>query len=242
MAGDIPRHIFLHMNSTRRSGRNLCADVEELDKEEEDDDDEFGAEDPKDGGDDEHSQETHETCSQLPPSVDEMMVSEMKRKLDAMTKENDAMKKENARLSAQEPKRARRGPKQNLERGNAFVPLQKIVEQNRLSTHKMYSVCKLVRTEIFCYMKYFGDTHKKRCLERCFNVLGMHEQDVKDKYRDFIVCYVEQKTTSQRNNAIFALKNCVLGNDGEGKFNRPGMSPCLTSDSNACPKIFSGFA
>jgi hypothetical protein len=157
--------------------------------------------------------------SQLPQEL-----LELKRKLDEMEKERNELEKEKdemkqiaEKLLAQEKKRAKREPKRNLERGNDFVPLTKIEESRRLSAHTMYSVCKLVRTQLFCNMKYFSEYYKEDCLRKSFDALNMRNEEDQKRYRDYIVCYIEKKTTSQRNNAIYALKRRMMGEDGEGK-------------------------
>jgi hypothetical protein len=162
------------------------------------------------------------TVSRLPSEMPEVL--EMKRKLDEMEKEKNKMEKEKnemkqvaEKLIAQENKRARRGPKKNLERGDDFVPLKKIEEKRRLSAHRMYSICKLVRMQLFCNMKYYSEYYRDGCLRESFQALAMHNEDDQKKFRDYVLCYVERKTTSQRNNAIFALKKCMMGEDGGSK-------------------------
>jgi hypothetical protein len=165
------------------------------------------------GSDDDNSdgEESRKICSQIPHDMEEL-----KRKYDEMTQNFEAANKIATSLLEKEKKRNKRGPKKNLERGDSFVPLKKIVEENRLSGDKMYSVCKLVRTKLFSTMKYFSEYYKPTCLERAYKELNIIGEESKSRYRDFIVCYIENKTNSQRNNCIYALRRCMLGLDDKG--------------------------
>jgi hypothetical protein len=161
--------------------------------------------------DDSEDEVSRETCSQMSPEMEEL-----KRKYDEMAQNFEGANKIAASLLEKEKKRNKRGPKKNLERGDSFVPLKKIAEENRLSGDKMYSVCKLVRTKLFSTMKYFSEYYKPTCLELAYKELNIKEEESKTRYRDFIVCYIENKTNSQRNNCIYALKRCMLGLDDKG--------------------------
>lgn len=155
---------------------------------------------------------SYHTGSQMPPGIEEL-----KRKYDDMERKLETANELAASLLLKEKKRNIRGPKKNLERGDSFVPLKKIAEDNRLSNDKMYSVCKLVRTKLFSNMKYFSEYYKDRSLELSYKELCIStDEEKKARYRDFIICYIEGKTTSQRNNCIYALKRCMLGEDEQG--------------------------
>lgn len=178
-------------------------------------------------GDDSDDDISHQTGSQLPPEM-----SDLKRKFAEMEKDLDEARILAARLLEKEKKRNRRGPKKNLERGDSFVPLKKIAEANRFSSDKMYSVCKLVRMRLFGTMKYFSEYYKQGCLDRAYKELNIRDDESKSRYKDFIVYYIENKTNSQRNNCIYALRRCMLGLDTGGKYGNKKLDLCC-SDSQS---------
>lgn len=83
----------------------------------------------------------------------------------------------------------------------------------------MYVVTKMIRVEFFMNMKYFNEVYKDSCLKRAFEGLRMTDQPDKiSKFKDYVVYYIEKKITEQRNNAVYALKKCMLGLDEGGKY------------------------
>jgi hypothetical protein len=143
---------------------------------------------------------------------------DLKRKYAEIMKANEEMRQENELLKEAEKKRKKRGPKKNLERGDNFKTLKSIEEDSRLSEFTMYVVSKMIRVEFFMNMKYFNDFYKDSCLKRAFEGLRMTDQDNINKYKDYVVYYIEKKITQQRNNAVYALKKCMLGLDEGGKY------------------------
>lgn len=96
----------------------------------------------------------------------------------------------------------------------------------------MYSVCKLVRMRLFGTMKYFSEYYKQGCLDRAYKELNIRDDESKSRYKDFIVYYIENKTNSQRNNCIYALRRCMLGLDTGGKYGNTKLDLCC-SDSQS---------
>lgn len=168
------------------------------------------------------SSRTDDTGSQLPQTE-----SELKRKLDEMMKEKEAWRLERAELKRvaerhqeQESKKAKtRGPKKNLERGEAFVSLADINQEDRIDGVTMYAVNKVITKELFMNMKYYSEWYREECLRKAFEALKINENDKESRkrYAHFIVWYVDQKTTINRNNVIADLKKVFLGLDGTRK-------------------------
>ena len=221
--GDVPREIYVNMAplATRRSNRGnhhmppICAGKKgNLD-------DGCGATTASAS-----SSRTEDTGSQLPQTD-----SELKRKLDEMMKEKEAWNIERAELKRvverkreQESKKAKtRGPKRNLERGDAFVPLTKINQEDRLDGVTMHAVNVVIGKELFLNMKYYSECYRDTCLQKAFDSLKIKNEDMgakekKKRYAHFVIWYIDQKTTINRNNVIADLKKVFLGQDGTRKF------------------------
>jgi hypothetical protein len=221
--GDVPREIYVNMAplETRRSNRGnrhmppICAG--------------------KNGNLDDgsastttstSSSRTDDTGSQLPQTD-----SELKRKLDEMMKEKEAWNIERAelkmvaeRLQEQESKKAKtRGPKKNLERGDAFVPLTNINQGDRLDGVTMHAVNVVIGKELFLNMKYYSECYRETCLQKAFDALKIKNEDLgaeekKKRYAHFVIWYIDQKTTINRNNVIADLKKVFLGQNGTRKY------------------------
>jgi hypothetical protein len=71
--------------------------------------------------------------------------------------------------------------------------LKSIEEDSRLSEFTMYVVSKMIRVEFFMNMKYFNDFYKDSCLKRAFEGLRMTDQDHINKFKDYVVYYIEKK-------------------------------------------------
>lgn len=220
----IPREIYVNMAplATRRSNRSnncmqppVCA----------------GKQNNSDDGSDTTtasttSSRTDDTGSQLPQTD-----SDLKRKLDKMMKEKEAWDLERAelimvaeRVQEQESKKAKtRGPKKNIERGEAFVPLAEIKQEDRIDGVTMHAVNVVISKELFLNMKYYSECYRETCLQRAFDALKIKNDDLgakekKKRYAHFVIWYVDQKTISTRNNVIAELKKVFLGQDGTRKF------------------------
>lgn len=132
-------------------------------------------------------------------------VRELKRRLEEMEKENRKLKQ----LSE---KRQKRAPKKT-DKGDGFKSLKDIPVEDQLENHRLYPVSKFITTNLFRNMKYFVEAYKVDALTNACRQLGFDET-AQNKYNDFLVNYIDKKTSANRNNIIHNLKTLFLGLDG----------------------------